>query len=256
MYFHAMLEFGGREHGEPAVNLTREQLVNHIAIPFIAGQVTDVPMVDGPKIINMGSVATIRLYQTGHRTQPQDFYNTHDAYPDCTEEILSELRTQITSPDMRSTIQRTFSPNKKQAFIIMKFGDKHLDSAYHEIVAPAFLKFGLEPVRIDEVQNSGRINDQILNEIASSSIVFADLTGERPNCYYETGFAHALGKELILSIRSDCKIHFDLASNRFIFWETERELREQLDKRLDASVSPSKKKRKRNSKPSKRGITM
>jgi hypothetical protein len=59
------------------------------------------------------------------------------------------------------------------------------------------------------------------------------LSGERPNCYYETGFAHALGKEIILPINTKDKIHFDLSGHRFIQWETESDLRKGLKKRVD-----------------------
>jgi nucleoside 2-deoxyribosyltransferase len=114
----------------------------------------------------------------------------------------------------------------------MKFGDKFLDSAYFGVIKPTIEKYGFKPLRIDEVQDSGRITDQVLEGIATSKYIFADLTGERPNCYYEVGFAHAIGKEMILAIKKGNRIHFDLADYRFIEWETELELREALCKRF------------------------
>ena len=70
--------------------------------------------------------------------------------------------------------------------------------------------------------------------VAGSRFVLTDLSGERPNCYYDAGYAHALNKELILTIRKGEAIHFDLAAHRFIQWETEAELREALNHRLRA----------------------
>ena len=96
---------------------------------------------------------------------------------------------------------------------------------------------GCACVRIDEIQDSGRITDQILEAIATSRFILADLTGSRPNCYYEAGFAHALGKELILTIRSPEAVHFDLAGYRFIEWETEADLKRKLTSRLRAALS-------------------
>jgi nucleoside 2-deoxyribosyltransferase len=121
-----------------------------------------------------------------------------------------------------------------QVFVVMQFGEKALDSAYEIIIKPLVSEFGLKALRIDEIQDSGKITDQILSEIARSRLVFCDLSGERPNCYYEAGFAHALGKEIVFAVRKDDAVHFDLAGYRFIVWETELELRDELKKRLVA----------------------
>ena len=99
---------------------------------------------------------------------------------------------------------------------------------------PIAEKYGLSALRIDELQNSGQISDQILEEIASSAVVLCDLSRERPNCYYEAGFAHALGKEIVFTIRKEDRVHFDLSAYRFIEWETDLELRQQLDRRFAA----------------------
>lgn len=74
----------------------------------------------------------------------------------------------------------------------------------------------------------------MLEQIAESKYVVCDLTGARPNCYYETGFAHALGKDVILLANKKEKIHFDLAGHRFIQWSTEEDLRKKLRERLTA----------------------
>ncbi len=76
--------------------------------------------------------------------------------------------------------------------------------------------------------------DGLLENIADSKVILADLSGERPNCYYEAGFAHALGKEIIFSIKKGDAIHFDLAGHRFIRWSTEAEFRRSLRARLEA----------------------
>jgi TIR domain len=122
----------------------------------------------------------------------------------------------------------------RQVFVVMKFGDKTLDSAYEGAIKRVIEEFKYSPLRIDEIDDSGSITDQILNQVARSEIVLADLTGERPNCYYEAGFAHALEKEMIFTILKPNKPHFDLAIYRFIEWETEEDLRVQLRKRFMA----------------------
>ena len=151
---------------------------------------------------------------------------------DCTHEFVEKVREIQAAPAMKSLLQMVFQPPEKSIFVIMKFGNKLLDSAYDGVIKPLSEEFGYKPIRVDEIQDSGKINDQILENIAKSSIIISDLSDERPNCYYETGFAHALGKEIILTINKKSQIHFDLASHRFIQWETESELRDLLKTRL------------------------
>ena len=131
----------------------------------------------------------------------------------------------------------TFESKMDQAFVIMKFGDPILDSAFEGVIKPILGKYQIHAKRIDEVEDSGRITDQILEYIRSSRFVIADLTGERPNCYYETGYAHAFGKEMILTIKANENIHFDLAGYRFLQWNTEQDFREKIDRRVNSIIN-------------------
>jgi TIR domain len=120
-----------------------------------------------------------------------------------------------------------------QAFIIMKFGDEGLDSIYENAIAPAFKGSGYTPVRIDKIPVVGSITTKTLEQIAKSDIVLADLTGGRPNCYYETGYAHALGKEMILTIRKRATKHFSLSVHQFIEWTEGEGLKREIMTRLE-----------------------
>ncbi len=235
MYYHARISYAS-EWGDVVFNQTREELIRSIVSPFILGKVAELTIRDRKEFVNMKAVAKLTLYQTEHELPNQlDFFDQHnEALKNCTEQIIHEARKARVGSSMGSLLERAFAQVKPQAFIIMKFDDSHLDSAYEGVVRPVFESFGIKTLRIDEKEDSGRINEQMLDGIAESCVVFADLTGERPNCYYETGFAHALGKELILSINSTHEVHFDLKSNRFIQWKTEHELRKQLQQRLDS----------------------
>ena len=120
----------------------------------------------------------------------------------------------------------------RKAFVVMKLNDDDLNSAYQGVINPVLTAAGYLVKRIDEVQNGDEINEQVRNEILGSALIFADLSQERPNCYYEAGYAHALGKPVILTARTGTEIHFDLLTHRFIFWKNELDLRTQLTERL------------------------
>lgn len=237
MYFHARLIYG-LTRDEIAVNLSKYELYQNVALAFIAGQVVDLPLRDGIQLVNMKAVVRLVLYETPDLVDEVAFFDQHrEGVKDCTANIIQDVRRQIGDHEFRSVLELSMAPPKSQAFVICKFGDRHIDSAYVRVVKPAFERFGLSTKRIDEIEDSGRISDQILNHIAESRLVFSDLSGERPNCYYETGFAHALGRKIILAIRSTEAIHFDLKNHRFIVYETEQDLEQQLLRRLQ-SLNP------------------
>jgi hypothetical protein len=243
MHYHAKLFYAGNKVLFVS-NWAKEALIEKVIIPFINGQIVPIDDESTGKstILNLKSASELKIYQTSSRLLPgpvsirEQMTESDFEKHDCTEEILQEAKLSFSSPNSQSLIQKSFTIEKDKVFVIMKYGDKLLDSAYEGVIKEVFKEFSLTVVRVDEIENSGNINDQILEQIASSKFVYSDLSGERPNCYYETGFAHALGKEIILVIKTNEKIHFDLASHRFIQWETENELRTKLKARINSII--------------------
>lgn len=124
---------------------------------------------------------------------------------------------------------------QKKAFIVMKLNDANLELAYRDGILQALKETKYEKRRIDDYVDGEKISPRILKEIRRSDIVIADLTGERPNCYYEVGYAHALSKKVILSAMEGTDVHFDLRDNNFIFWKSPSDLKDRLITALKSS---------------------
>ncbi|CUK22715.1 Uncharacterised protein [Achromobacter sp. 2789STDY5608615] len=236
MHYHARLEYGSNSHF--FYNYSADAITEKVVIPFVNGQVI---LLKGERLFNMKTATFLKVYRTKARLRVKEDKSLVDQMKDpsfvendCSAEIIGKVQAQGASKGLSSLIQKALQPPKKLVFVVMKFGDETLDSAYEGAYKAVAKEFGLECMRIDEVQDSGKISDQILEGIAESKYVLCDLTGARPNCYYETGFAHALGKDVILLVNKAEKVHFDLQGHRFIKWATEEDLRKKLRERLTA----------------------
>lgn len=93
---------------------------------------------------------------------------------------------------------RTKQRQSDKAFVAMWFHPA-LDQVFDDGFAPALYACGYNAYRVDRDEHNNRIDDRIIANIRSASLVVADLTGMRPNVFYEAGFAHGLGTQLLLT---------------------------------------------------------
>lgn len=126
-------------------------------------------------------------------------------------------------------------------FIIMPMS-REIDSLPDTLAAikRACRAVGMRGSRIDDRANTGQITENIHSNIRLAEYVVADLTDERPNVYYEVGYANALGKPILLVAKAETNIHFDLQGYRTQRYHNYGELEEGLKKWLRALKKESR----------------
>jgi hypothetical protein len=170
-------------------------------------------------------------------TNPQ---RARQQWLDAVQEIRERLPLFASAPETSedratrtSSRLRSYRPNT--AFIMMWISDDQPElEDIKNTIKFAFDEFGIQAIRSDEIEHEGTITQRILDEIATSEFLIADLTGERPSVYYEIGYAHALDKRVILYRRKGTRLHFDLSVHNVPEYDNLTDLRNKLMSRLAA----------------------
>jgi hypothetical protein len=123
----------------------------------------------------------------------------------------------------------------KLVFVIIAFRDD-MEPVFEGIKA-AGESVGLSVKRVMDVIGDYRITDQIIQMINSARFIVADLTLERPNVYFELGYARGLGKNVITIAREGTNIHFDIKDWTYISYNDSRVLEQKLRKRFEFELS-------------------
>lgn len=103
-------------------------------------------------------------------------------------------------------------PNLKPkpfVFVLMPF-HSDFDDIYQLGIKAACVSAGAYCERVDEQIFVENILERVYNQIAKADIIVSEMTGRNPNVFYETGYAHALNKRVILLTQNADDIPFDL----------------------------------------------
>jgi len=137
--------------------------------------------------------------------------------------------------DYQTIIDKTFRKYKTKTnidpnyiFVLMSFNPVYNEIFDEFVDAAKLVNESLVVKRIDKQRGDYRITDEILNCIAKARLIICDLTDERPNVYYELGYARGLRKKVIPCAKENTKLHFDIKDFRTIFYNTPTELRKEI----------------------------
>lgn len=152
---------------------------------------------------------------------------THEAFAELVIKAGTDLAFPLANPHGRERI-----------FIAMPFGEEHLPTL--KTIRRAASYAGFFAWRVDDQSYDGtNISQLMMQGIDEAALVVADLTGNRPNVYFEAGAALNQGKKPVYIAAAGTAVHFDLAQYPTIFFSDQVDLESQLTEVLKKRVSKS-----------------
>jgi hypothetical protein len=125
--------------------------------------------------------------------------------------------------------------NPQLVFVIMAFRPDM--EPIFDGIKEAGASLGLDVKRVKDLQGDYRITDEIIRMITAARFVVVDLTHERPNMYFELGYARGLGKTVITIAREGTTVHFDVKDWAYLPYIDSRVLERDITKRFEFELT-------------------
>ena len=101
----------------------------------------------------------------------------------------------------------------------------NFDTIYEQLVKPALMKAGLEPLIEREETSMGSIHKTMYEKILLCEFCIADITNANPNTYYELGMRYAVKPYSTIPIiaSSHFPLPFDIGGNRTFAYSVDKD---------------------------------
>lgn len=240
MVYHAIAVLpGGRQ--KSVVNRTEDQIFTEVVLPFVSSGVIEAKW--GKKTQSY-QVLELRVFKTKDSWFKKGGGDL--------EKFLGKSRNMFSKFEQRA--KKALGKSAHRVFIIMpiqgaKFGSQDEQRVFREYdqrfeaIEAVLADCDCVAIRIDKEHPLEDLVIRIKDEIRRAKFVVADLTDERPSCYFEAGFAEALprpviyvaSKESVVNPGQPTKIHFDIHMN-VNYFTNHQELREKLKASVDKNA--------------------
>jgi hypothetical protein len=186
----------------------------------------------------------LRVYETRERYDKR----SHGAATD----FLKRKRNVFRRLE-KEVLAKRVPQRRVRVFVVMpiqgeKYGTQSEQTVFKEfndrftVIEATLQEFDCVAIRIDREQPLDSMVERIKEEIRRARFVVADLTDERPSCYFEIGYAEALGtpvitmasRESVMEPGKRTKIHFDVHQN-VRFFTNHNQLAEHLRDAVDVN---------------------
>ncbi len=196
--------------------------------PFLAS----IQYADFTKSYHAGLRSLVRALQKPTGPKPNEIVDSKKLVHEVAGEVAKLLGLE--NPPVRPAGGQS---DHKLVFVIMSFLPDM--QPVFDGIASAASAVGLTAKRVKDVEGDYRITDKAIELIRSARLIVVDLTHERPNVYFELGYARGLGRRVVTIARKNSTIHFDVKDWKYLEYVDSRVLERDLRKRFEYELARS-----------------
>ena len=210
-------------------------LISASAAKKIPPELADLQYVDLAQDYESGLERIVRALpklQTSKAPEPAAVVDMERLVRDVAEQVAERLgieRQRADRGDAGVLVDNTL------VFVITSFAEE-MEPIFDGISAAAN-QVGLRAERVKDVVGDYRITEQVMKMIQSARLIVADLSLERPNVYFELGYARGLDKTVVTIMRAGTTVHFDVKDWTYMTYIDSRLLERDLIKRFEYELS-------------------
>jgi hypothetical protein len=181
---------------------------------------------------------SLRLFSMGMSSAQADrFFRVTTLNAHTWMNRINWSRAKTTDERVASMVELLEALEHPHAFVVRLMNPGHSDypdveAFFSEVVRPIVEReLGYKLIVVDGAQQFeyARMDQEIFEKLHRSSVVIADITGARPNCFIELGYA--LGRRLptMLTVKEGSAHPFDIYSVAGLHWKTTGALEERKE---------------------------
>ena len=172
-----------------------------------------------------------KIFSHGLSNGSKQLFETSKKKDEDTWLNLINFPERKTISDRASTLIKLLeSLNRPKAFAVRLLDSDDADFNdveifFETVVKPVIsekLRYDLVTINLNHVHESASIGQEVFENLHKSSIAICDITGGRPNCFIELGYALGRNIPTILTAREHTPLPFDVSVFFAHLWETEK----------------------------------
>jgi hypothetical protein len=176
-----------------------------------------------------GTGGALRLARQA-RTEPHRFFRFSPSSAGTEGAALSDLATRngsVPATDIADRVTGLFSKlARPDAFYVRLLNPDHdkfkaVEAFFRNIVDKVVDEAGMSRIEIGtDKSEHAFINVAIFESLQFSVLAIVDITGERPNCFIELGYALRTGGRVLVTAEEGTKLPFDQQAIPCHFWKS------------------------------------